>query len=256
VVGRHEPFEPELIHIPAGEFLMGSVPKEAKDAHKATGVGLRIPTYQIELPQHTVHLPEYYIAKTPVTNAQYLAFAQATDHSTPEHWEGGKPPQGKEDHPVVHVTWNDTIAYCNWLAEAAGKAYRLPTEAEWEKAARGTDGRIYPWGDEPPDEKRCNFGRKVGDTTPVGQYSPRGDSPYGCVDMAGNVWTLSLYKGYPYDPKDGREDLEASDRRVLRGGSWNSIQRLARVSYRVSFEPDFFSDHVGFRVVVAPVSSS
>ena len=94
----------------------------------------------------------------------------------------------KETHPVTHVTWDDAAAFCRWLSEATGQEFRLPTEAEWEKAARGTTGRLYPWGDEPPDKNRCNFNQNVGDTTPVGQY-PRGATPdTGVLDLAGNVW--------------------------------------------------------------------
>ena len=99
----------------------------------------------------------------------------------------------------------------------------------------------------------CNFGGNVGGTTPVGRYSPQGDSPYGCADMAGNVWewTRSLKKGYPYDPADGREDLKAKGPRVLRGGSWSSGQRSARCAFRFRYFPDYFNDHLGFRVVVS-----
>jgi formylglycine-generating enzyme required for sulfatase activity len=246
MVEPSQPLEPELIHIPAGEFLMGSDPEKDELA------------YDDEQPQHRLSLPEYYMAKTPVTNAQYLAFVQAAGQKPPKHWKGGKPPGGKEDHPVVYVTWHDAMAYCQWLAEAAGKAYRLPSEAEWEKAARGTDGRIWPWGNE-WEKKRCNSGEGgPGETTPVGQYSPGGDSPYGCVDMAGNVWEWcsSLRKPYPYDPKDGREDAKAKGGRTLRGGSWDVNRRYARVSYRYGTLPDYFTFSVGFRVDVAPVSSS
>ncbi|MBN1486240.1 MAG: SUMF1/EgtB/PvdO family nonheme iron enzyme, partial [Anaerolineae bacterium] len=132
IIPPDQPFEPELILIPAGEFLMGSDP--AKDSE----------AYEEEFPQHTVYLSDYYIAKTPVTNAQYWDFVAATSHKAPEDWEDGKIPYGKSDHPVANMDWDDAVAYCRWLAEVTGKPYRLPTEAEWEKAARGTDGRIYP----------------------------------------------------------------------------------------------------------------
>ena len=176
LVLRPHLWEPEMVLIPASEFLMGSDPGRDKHADDE------------EQPQHTLYLPDYYMARTPVTNAQYVAFVQATYRDPPEDWKHGRPPEGKEDHPVGYISWYDAVAYCNWLSQVTGKPYRLPSEAEWEKAARGTDGRIYPWGDEPSDEKRCNFGCNVGGTTPVGRYSPQGDSPYGCTDMAGNVW--------------------------------------------------------------------
>jgi formylglycine-generating enzyme required for sulfatase activity len=242
-IPAHEPFEPELILIPAGEFLMGSDPEKYKDE------------FTWEQPQHTLYLPDYYLARTPVTNAQYAAFLEATDHMPPPHWKGGNPPKGKEDHPVIWVTWHDAVAYCNWLSEITGKAYRLPSEAEWEKGARGTDGRIYPWGDELPDKSRGNFGDKVGDTTPVGQYSPRGDSPYGVADMAGNVWEWchSLYKSYPYDPKDGREDPEASGARVLRGGAFGTDEEIVRCASRDWDNPSDQDWPQGFRLVVTPL---
>jgi formylglycine-generating enzyme required for sulfatase activity len=249
---RRQPFEPELIPIPAGEFLMGSDPDKDEDAGEE------------EQPQHSVYLPDYHIAKTPVTNAQYVAFVEAIRQEPPEHWKAGKPPAGKDGHPVVHVTWHDAMAYCNWLADATGEAYRLPSEAEWEKAARGTNGRIYPWGDE-WDPKYCNSkegGR--GDTTPVGQYSPGGDCSYGCVDMAGNVWewTLSLWGKeretpdftYPYDLQDGRETLKAGGdiRRVLRGGAFNFSQWSVRCACRNWYYPADRYPNFGFRVCVAP----
>jgi len=237
-----QPIEPELVFIPAGEFLMGSDPRKDEDAQDD------------ELPQNRVYLPDYYIAKTPVTNAQYLAFLEASGHKPSYAWRGKTPLPGKENHPAVNIYWRDAMAYCKWLAEATGKPYRLPTETEWEKAARGTDGRIYPWGNE-WDSKRCNTkeGGKRG-TTPVGAY-PQGASPYGLLDMAGNVfeWTLSLYRPYPYQSDDGREDPHAVGDRVLRGGSWLGSRRLARVSYRSFSGPDVFGNDAGFRVVVAPV---
>jgi formylglycine-generating enzyme required for sulfatase activity len=251
LVPTPQPFEPELILIPAGEFLMGSDPEKDKLADK------------YEQPQHTVYLPDYYLAKTPVTNAQYAAFVEATDHKRPEHWKDGKPPRGEEDHPVVYVTWHDTVAYCNWLAQVTGKAYRLPSEAEWEKGARGTDRRIYPWGNE-WDPKRCNSSEGgAGGTTPVRAY-PEGASPYGLLDMAGNVWewTRSLWGRdrnkpdfkYPYKPDDGRENLEAGIdiRRVLRGGAFLANERLVRCAYHNGYGPYGGFSGVGFRVVVAP----
>lgn len=129
------------------------------------------------------------IGKTPVTNAQYAAFVEATKRKVPKHWKRllrqDRIPSGKENHPVVNVSWYDAVAFCRWLSQETGQPFRLPTEAEWEKAARGADGRIYPWGDEQLTNELCYLGSG---TTPVGRYSPQGDSPYGCADMAGNVW--------------------------------------------------------------------
>ncbi len=138
-----------MILIPAGEFLMGSDPQKDSD------------TEDNEQPQHLLYLPDYYLGKTPVTNAQYRAFVQATGYQRPEDWAEGRPPRDKEDHPVVNVSWYDAVTYCRWLSEVTGKSYSLPSEAEWEKGARGTDGRIYPWGNQ-WDETRCNSSQ--GDT--------------------------------------------------------------------------------------------
>jgi formylglycine-generating enzyme required for sulfatase activity len=254
VIQPAHPFEPEMVLIPAGEFLMGSDP--SKDEY----------AYEHEQPQHTLYLPEYYIAKTPVTNAQYAAFVETTKHHVPEVWEGSNPPEGKEDHPVVYVSLHDAVAYCKWLAEMTGKPYWLPSEAEWEKAARGTGGRLYPWGNE-WDAQRCNTyegGPKR--TTPAGYYSPRGDSPYGCADMAGNVWewTRSMWGKervksdfkYPYDPTDGRENLGAGDEvlRVLRGGSWYDNRVFGRCAFRGRYFPTNQWLYYGFRIVVSPIS--
>jgi len=229
-----QPFEPEMVLIPAGEFLMGSDPRKDQDA------------FNDEQPQHPLYLHDYYLAKTPVTNAQYLAFVQATDRSAPSHWEDGKIPRGKENHPVVNVTWRDAVAYCRWLSQVTGKPYRLPSEAEWEKAARGVDGRIYPWGNQ-WDASRCNtIEGGPGDATPVGAY-PQGVSPHGLLDMAGNVWewTSSLYRSYPYQADDGREDAESSDSRVLRGGSFSGNRWLARCAVRVHDGPSGWGGALG-----------
>lgn len=207
-----------------------------------------------EMPQHKVVLAEYLIGKYPVTSAQYRAFVQAAGHRKPDHWSQGAIPPGKEQHPVVNVSWDDAMAFCQWASQASGRVVRLPSEAAWEKAARGVDGHIWPWGDRPPDETRCNFADNIKDTTPVGQYSPQGDSPYGCADMAGNVWewTSSIYKGYPYDAEDGREGLESrAHRRVVRGGSF-AFPGRARGAFRRGYFPGKWDGFYGFRVVVSP----
>jgi formylglycine-generating enzyme required for sulfatase activity len=154
------------------------------------------------------------------------------------------------------------VDYCNWLAEVTGKAYRLPSEAEWEKGARGTDGRIYPWGNE-WDSKRCNsWEGDPKETTPVDTY-PEGASPYGLLDMVGNVWewTRSLWGKslfepdfkYPYKPDDGRENLDAGNDvcRVSRGGSWRYSRWNARCASRSRRVPGDFDSNVGFRVMVS-----
>jgi len=243
-------YEPETVLIPGGEFLMGSDLDEDEDA------------YDDELPQHRLTLADYYLAKTPVTNAQYAAFVEARGHEPPEYWSGRKPPGGEENHPVVWVSWHDAVVYCEWLSEVTGRRYRLPSEAQWEKGARGVDGRIYPWGDE-WDPERCNWSEDdEGDTTPVGSY-PRGASPYGLLDMAGNVWewTRSLWGedsedpdfDYPYDAEDGREDLAAGDEvyRVCRGGAFDEDQDSARCAYRDYYYPEYSGENLGFRVAVA-----
>ena len=206
-----QPFEPQMILIPAGEFLMGDDLKK-------------------------VYLADYYIAKTPITHAQYLHFVQSGG-KCPEHWKDGKIPAGKDHHPVIMVSWENAASYCHWLSNAAQKLYRLPTEQEWERAARGIDGRKYPWGNE-WRRGLCNTQETgIGDTTPVGQYSPDSDSVYGVVDMAGNVWewTESWYD-------------KAQDRRVVRGGSWSGLRDRALCAYRGYYPPDRPSDlDLGFR---------
>ena len=247
-----QPFEPEPILIAAGEFLMGSDPRQDEGA------------YDDEQPQHRLYLPDYYLAKTPVTNGQYRAFVAATGREAPKGWTNRAPPRGEEDHPVVHVSWDDARDYCQWLSEVTGRGYALPSEAEWEKGARGTDGRIYPWGNE-WDATRCNSRESgLGRTTAVHAY-PQGASPYGALDMAGNVveWTRSLWgklRGpdyrYPYRPADGRENLAAGqeERRVLRGGAFDYYLRSVRCAYRLRYLPLNSFGGFGFRVVVRPAS--
>ena len=235
--------EPKMVHIPAGEFLRGS--KERDRVASAS-----------EKPQCRIYLAEYWIGKYPVTNAQYAVFVEATGRRPPEHWPGGCPPEAKKNHPVVDVNWWDAVAYCRWLAKVTGKPYRLPTEAQWEKAARGSDGRRYPWGDQ-WDSKKCNARQAgKGDTTPAGACSPVGDSPYGCADMAGNVleWVADWYAAdyyaqsttshNPYGPASGAV-------RVLRGGSWYSNAQKVRCASRYNGNPKLTSPEAGFRCALA-----
>ena len=234
--------EPVWMDVPAGEFWMGS--------EKGP--------YDDEKPLHRIYLEQFQIARVPITNAQYLIFVEATDHERPEHWEDGKPPRGIASHPVVNVTWHDAMAYCAWLSQVTGKLIMLPSEAQWEKAARGGgDQREYPWGDE-WDETKCNcYELGLEGTSPVGIF-PEGASPYGCLDMAGNVWewVRSISANYPYNPSDGRENLEADDNmlRVLRGGSFFDNRSRVRCAYRGSIPPGDRSGYIGFRLVVSPVS--
>jgi formylglycine-generating enzyme required for sulfatase activity len=187
-----------------------------------------------------------------VTNAEYAAFVQATGHRAPRHWKQDTFPEELADHPVAYISWYDALAYVEWLREQTEQPYRLPTEAEWEKAARGTEGRLWPWGNE-WDAQKCNIRLSgPGEITPVGQYSPAGDSPYGCADMAGNVWEWcsSLDKTYPYERGDGRENLEEQGARVMRGGSWyNDTPAWVRCAARSADLPDIsIGDGHGFRV--------
>ena len=223
--------EPEWVEIPAGEFWMG----EGSEIHR-------------------VHLDTFWIARVPITNAQYRFFVEATGHEPPKDWENGRPLKGRESHPVVSVSWYDALAYCEWLSRATGKRITLPSEAEWEKVARGDkDRREYPWGDT-FDATRCNCSELgLGHTTPVGIF-PDGASPYGVLDLGGNAWewTRSILRDYPYDPQDGREDLAAGDdvSRVLRGGAFIDGARIVRCVYRRGSDPHFRFRNYGFRVVV------
>ncbi|MBK8433371.1 MAG: SUMF1/EgtB/PvdO family nonheme iron enzyme, partial [Chloroflexi bacterium] len=167
----------EWIEIPAGKFWMGD-----DNGH------------QEEKPCHLIDLPTYWIAKTPITNAQYLQFIEATHANMPTHWENGAIPSGKENHPVSLVSWPDAVAFASWVGGKIGQTVLLPSDAEWEKAARGglmlpsgknpLPKRNYPWGNV-FDEAKCNMKASgIEETTPVGNY-PYGASPYGVLDMAG-----------------------------------------------------------------------
>jgi iron(II)-dependent oxidoreductase len=237
----------EMVTIPAGPFAMGTDAKRADEFNK---------------PKHQVTTPAYRIDKFPVTNVEYAKFILATKHRPPLDWDNGAIPDGKLLHPVTMVSWYDAQAYCRW----EGK--RLPTEIEWEKAARGTDGRRWPWGDSMnPDNLNTYY--YVGSTTKVMRYA-QGVSPYGVYDMAGNVseWTASDFKPYEGSaaPKDVfqpkvAQAVTAKDQamnvadlvevkgvyKVRRGGSWKS-DPFSTSSYHRNFSmPHYASDFFGFR---------
>ena len=227
--------------VPSGSFLMGSDKVRDPQAQDR------------EFPQHQVTLPGYWIGRYPVTVSQFRAFVKASGYQPTD--TGSL--RGRGNHPVAVVTWHDALAFCNWLSEQTEILVTLPSEAEWEKAARGSDGRIYPWGNEPPDKSRCNAGRRTEKSTPVDRYSPQGDSPYGCADMAGNVWewTRSLLRKYPYDPRDGREALKtefgSNNLRVLRGGSFLDEEKHVRCACRSWHTSSSRGRCGGFRVIAS-----
>lgn len=190
-----------MLRIPAGKFIMGT------DARLSD-----------EGPQHSVHLPTYWIDKYEVTNLQYQQFIEAVGKRAPEHFANRTFPTGKADHPVTFVSWHDANAYCTWADK------RLPTDQEWEKAARGTDGRMFPWGQQfdihqANTPARWERLKEKGDTTPVGAF-PGGASPYGALDMSGNVWewTASWYRAYPGNKKISENYGDIY--KTLKGGSW------------------------------------
>ena len=263
-----------MVFVPGGEFIMGSAEGEGDgDEH----------------PQRTVYLDAFYIGKYEVTNEQFSQFVDATGYSTDAEKEGGswvstgegwkqvegadwRHPRGpgssiedKMDHPVVQVGWNDADAYCQWAG------VRLPTEAEWEKAARGTDGREYPWGNSAPDGSKLNYcdvncgsvwkdssvDDGYADTAPVGHYGA-GQSPYGAYNMAGNVseWVADWFDADYYSKASERNPPgpDSGSYRVLRGGSWLGYQRFARCASRYGDFPDYRYNHFGFRVAASPNS--
>ncbi len=233
-----------MIMIPAGSFVMGT-----NDGSED------------ERPAHRVELKAFAIDRTPITNALVAAFLNAVgpinsngerlfdvdDNDARIHRRDGRwsADPGFENHPVVEVSWSGARDYCAWMGK------RLPTEAEWEKAARGKDGRNYPWGDSSPDSTRAQFNAGWNETAPVGSF-PKGASPYGVFDLAGNVWEWvnSAYLPYPYSPSDGREDLRAGPVRGTRGGGHDSPpEELTTTQRGRNLSRNFRSGHhnIGFR---------
>lgn len=259
------PAEPLLgfVEVPAGVFLMGSDKAEDPGAFKN------------ELPRHEVTLSRYWMARYPVTVGQFRTFVEASGYPV----EDVDSLEGAANQPVVNVSWEEAMAYCGWLnerlrevalerqgggedasapwADLAAERLRvsLPSEAEWEKAARGTDGRTYPWGRK-ADPNRANYDETgLLDRSIVGCF-PGGASVYGCEEMSGNVWewTRSAYRGYPYVSGEGRENAAVSPQvlRVLRGGAFDDSSRSVRCAYRIRLGPDDGLVFIGFRVVLSP----
>ncbi|MBK6790978.1 MAG: SUMF1/EgtB/PvdO family nonheme iron enzyme [Anaerolineales bacterium] len=250
----HKIKTPTLIPIPAGKFLMGTSEedimllqmKESDWAYDWSDNEL----FTAEQPQHQVTLPAFEIAQFPVTNSEYYIFIWDRGHRIPRTWPGYSFQEGTDDHPVVGISKIDAGEYIKWLNEKTGITYRLPTEAEWEYSARGEDGRIFPWGNT-FDPWRCNTAesmKKV--TSPVGSYSPSGDSVFGVADMVGNVWewTQSLFMPYPYKPNTNREEIKPNGRYVVRGGAWYYSRKLARCAVREGVLQDHLSPSIGFRL--------
>ncbi len=219
-----------MVYVPEGEFVMGSENGESNES-----------------PVHTVSLDAFRIDKTEVTNAMYrLCVAERVCYlpsSTSDYNN-----DTYADHPVVYVSWEDANAYCQWVDR------RLPTEAEWEKAARGTEGLIYPWG-EYINSDLASYDRNVGNTISVGNY-PDGASPYGALDMAGNVWEwVADWYGHDFyqnSPAENPTGPESGSHRVLRGGSWVENGPGLRAAFRHSEKPDDGYGLVGFRCAFSP----
>ncbi len=256
-IGGVECILPTTVFVAEGIFAMGS--NTARDPL----------AFDDELPAHPVNVAAFSIGIYPVTVAEYACAVRAEQVPEPrinddpyvrrpnEHMATWEQQLQHPDHPVVNVSWNHAVAYVLWLAQVTGQSWRLPTEAEWEKAARWDAkqqiARIFPWGDK-WDRARANAldgGSET--TTAVGAFAANGDaSPYGAHDMAGNVWEWcsSLAKPYPYNIKDGRELMSSSGRRVMRGGSWRVIPRYARAASHINYSRFHIQSDIGFRLAL------
>lgn len=226
--------EPEMILLQAGTFMMGSDGTESN-----------------EKPVHEVTLNAFYIGKYEITNRQYKAFIELTGLKPPTTWGEGNFSEQDADHPVTGITWEDAYAYCDWLSDFSKKKYRLPTEAEWEYAARGgLTGMIYPWGND-INKLRANYGKNYSEgTTSAGKTKP---NDFGICDMAGNAaeWTADWYSDeyYGQSPKENPKGPASGSKKVVRGGAWNDDPEDIRVSVRKDESPTSTSEYIGFRVV-------
>ena len=221
-----------MVEIPAGTFTMGGWDEDSP---------------RTELPAHKVQQSAYYIGKTPVTNLEYRDFVKCTGAAAPIDWQLGTFRNGTGKHPVVNVSWQEARVYAEW------RGARLPSESEWEKAARGTDERPYPWGTRFTEGERCNATNQVGTTTPVDEW-PDGRSFYGLWDMAGNVyeWCEDYYDPDYYkesslaDPKGP----EGGQERVIRGGCFNETRTALRTTHRASSAEVISRSNIGFRLAM------
>jgi len=224
-----------MVGIPAGKFIMGTDEGDVD-----------------EVPAHEVHLDAYYIGTYEVTNKEYREFVEDAGYRAPKGWENDRFSQ--PESPVVGVSWIDATKYCEWLSSKKGANYRLPTEAEWEKAARGTKGQIYPWGDF-WDPVRCKWGSEeeghLRHTVAAGSFES-GKSPYGAHDMAGNAWEWcsDWYDPgyYKFSDKKDPQGALTGDQKVVRGGCWNDNSRYCRAVDRWPVEMTYNDIYVGFRV--------
>jgi formylglycine-generating enzyme required for sulfatase activity len=225
-------FIPEMVLIPEGSFFMGS--EDGLDNEK---------------PPHRVWLDGFLIGKFPITRSEYGIFVQAASHPEPPFWHDEI--FSDPEHPVVGVSWHDAFAYCEWLSRATGTPFRLPTEAEWERAARGgLDRKRYPWGDEPPEERPYpGYDPRSGGPQPVGRGEPNG---FGLYDMSEGVheWCADFYDPgyYARSPENNPRGPAAGRRRASRGGSWRHRVKFSRCSVRSSLIPTFKYADYGFRV--------
>ncbi len=225
---------PRMAFVPAGEFIMGSNERWADES-----------------PEYIETADAFYIDLYEVTNKDYAGFLKNDPRDPPYHWPDGEVPQGKENHPVIYVNWFDARDYCQW----AGK--RLPTEEEWEKAARGPEGLIYPWGNIWDLDKSNNpYKPDVSGPVPVGNY-PQGRSPYGVHDMSGNVWEWVDSHYLPHPGNDVPSNEYGKDKRVLKGGSWFDCLSYGCGLSSPTFNRSFFTPEVrnnsfGFRCAKSP----
>jgi len=238
-----------LLYVPAGKFIMGNHAEDAFAVCSGIRSDCQLDAFADEAPPHEVDLPAFWIDQTEVTNKMYAGCVldgKCSQPSDTSHFASSN----YANHPVVYVSWNDAKSYCDW------RGLRLPTEAEWEKAAGGTDQRVFPWGNDLPSNNLANFNGQVGDTTEVGRY-PGGVSPYGALDMAGNVWewVADWYDETYYQKSPSSNPLgpDSGEWRVYRGGSWYNFPDVVRSAVRGAEPPNTFKNSIGFRCAMSAV---